>query len=108
VGVTFNLCHWLKQDGPSDLESRLKLALPRLMLVTINGADPEGGWDRIIQTLDRGSYDVCDFLKTLRRVGYRGPIGLQCYAIAGNKRDNLARSMKTWQEYCRRLASKQD
>lgn len=105
VGVTFNLCHWLKQDGPTGLEARLKLALPHLMLVTINGADTEGGWDRIIQTLDRGSYDVYGFLRALWKVGYRGPIGLQCYAIRGNKRDNLVRSMKAWQEYCRRLAA---
>lgn len=105
VGVTFNLCHWLKQDGPTDMESRLKLAMPRLMLVTINGADPEGNWDRIIQTLDRGSFDVYHFLKTLTGLGYRGPIGLQCYAVPGDKRQNLVRSMGAWREYSKRLAA---
>ncbi|NUQ61923.1 MAG: sugar phosphate isomerase/epimerase [Pirellulales bacterium] len=104
VGVTFNLCHWLKQDGPTKMQERLELALPRLFLVTINGADPEGNWDRIIQTLDRGSFDVYGFLKALKRLGYSGPIGLQCYAVPGDKRENLVRSMEAWRGFSKRLA----
>ncbi|NLY02538.1 MAG: sugar phosphate isomerase/epimerase [Rhodopirellula sp.] len=104
VGVTFNLCHWLKQDGPTGMDERLQLALPRLFLVTINGADPEGNWDRIIQTLDRGTFDVYGLLKILKRLGYTGPIGLQCYAIPGDKRDNLVRSMQAWKGLSKRLA----
>jgi sugar phosphate isomerase/epimerase len=107
VGVTFNLCHWLKQDGPTEMESRLKLALPRLFLVTINGADPEGGWDRIIQTLDRGSFDVYGFLKTLKGLGYQGPVGLQCYGVPGDKRENLVRSIRAWRAYSQRLAAEE-
>lgn len=104
VGVTFNLCHWLKQDGPTGMDERLQLALPRLFLVTINGADPEGNWDRVIQTLDRGTFDVYGLLKTLKRLDYTGPIGLQCYAIPGDKRDNLVRSMQAWRGFSKRLA----
>ncbi len=104
VGVTFNLCHWLKQDGPNGLQERLESARPRLFLVTINGADPEGNWDRIIQTLDRGSFDVYGVLKTLKQIGYSGPIGLQCYAIPGDKRENLVRSMRAWKQFAERMA----
>jgi sugar phosphate isomerase/epimerase/lysophospholipase L1-like esterase len=105
VGVTFNLCHWLKVDGPTDLEKRLRLALPRLFLVTINGADHDGeNWDRLIQPLDFGSFDVCGLLKTLVDLGYKGPIGLQCYAVPGDKKENLRRSMVAWREYSKRLA----
>lgn len=105
VGVTFNLCHWLRVDGPTDLRGRLERALPRLMVVTINGADTEGDWDRLIQTLDRGSYDVYGLLKLLRELGYRGPIGLQCYGIRGDARENLTRSLETWRRYQARLAA---
>ena len=53
-------------------------------MVSINGADHTGGWDRLIQPLDRGEFDVYGFLKTLRDLGYTGPIGLQCYMVPGD------------------------
>ncbi len=100
VGATFNLCHWLKVEGDVDPASALKAAMPRLMFVSINGADSgdtkKHSWKQLIQTLDRGSYDVGKLLKTLRELGYTGPIGLQAYGIGGDQRDNLTRSMAAW------------
>ncbi len=93
----------LKLDDEKNLEQRLKEASPALFAVIINGAD--GGntngmdWDRLIQTLDRGSFDVGRVLKTLRQLGYNGPIGLQCYSIPGDNRENLKRSMKAWRDF---------
>jgi len=109
VGVTFNLCHFLKVDDEKNLERRLKEARPYLFAVSINGAD--GGntnrmeWNRLIQTLDRGSFDVGRVLKTLKRLGYTGPIGLQCYAIPGDCRENLKRSIKAWRSLSARAAA---
>jgi sugar phosphate isomerase/epimerase len=100
VGVTFNLCHWLKVEGGGDAEATLRAAMPRLFFVSINGAD--GGetqkldWKQLIQTLDRGTYEVGALLQTLRRLGYAGPIGLQAYGIGGEPRDNLTRSIEAW------------
>ncbi len=72
--------------------------------VTINGADNEGeNWDRLIQPLDRGSFDVYGFLKTLRGLGYTGPVGLQCYGIQGDAREHLARSINAWRKLSGRL-----
>jgi sugar phosphate isomerase/epimerase len=106
VGVTFNLCHWLKVDEPESMERLMKLALPYLFLVTINGADHDGGdWDRLIQTLDRGTFDVCRFMKTLHDLGYTGPVGLQCYGVKGDKYDNLKRSMAAWRDIRARIAA---
>lgn len=97
VGVTFNLCHWLKVDKADTLAARLKLARPHLFQVTINGADTDGkDWDRLIQPLDRGSFDVLGLLRILKRMDYTGPIGLQCYGFKGDKRKNLERSMAAW------------
>ena len=98
VGVTFNLCHWLRVDG-EDFEARLEEALPHLFVVTINGADADGkGWDRLIQPLDSGTFPVAPLLAKLDALGYRGPIGLQGYGIGGDVRQNLSRSITAWQE----------
>lgn len=102
VGASFNLCHFLKQNDPRTLETRLRESMPYLMLVSINGADDgdtrQMGWERLIQTLDRGTFDVTRVLEELKRGGYAGPIGLQCYAIPGDIRENLSRSMAAWQK----------
>ncbi len=102
VGTSFNLCHFLKQQSEADMERVIKESAPHLMLVSVNGADsgdtPKMGWDRLIQTLDRGTFDVGRLLRLLATVGYEGPIGLQCYAIKGDVRENLKRSKKAWDE----------
>ena len=110
VGVIFNLCHWLKVDGDETrLEPLLEQAMPHLFAVTLNGADSglgrRGGWARLIQPLDSGSFDVYGLLKMLRKLGYRGPIGLQCYGIRGDARDHLARSIAAWRTLSARLAA---
>jgi sugar phosphate isomerase/epimerase len=99
VGVMFNLCHWLRVDPSRDYRPLLEKALPRLWAVSINGADirdEKPGWDRYIQPLDQGTFDVAGLLRTLKELGYRGPVGLQCYGIGGDVRDHLARSMAAW------------
>jgi sugar phosphate isomerase/epimerase len=108
VGVMFNLCHWLRVDTSRDYKSLLQHALPRLWAVSINGADEfdrEPGWKHLIRPLDEGSFDVGALLKTLADIGYRGPIGLQCYGIGGDARDHLTRSMAKWQQLRRQLSS---
>jgi sugar phosphate isomerase/epimerase len=101
VGVMFNLCHWLRVSKDRDYATRLKKAMPRLMAVSINGADEwdsQPGWAKYIQPLGRGSFDVGRFLKTLRELGFKGPIGLQCYGIGGDTREHLQESMTAWKE----------
>lgn len=101
VGVMFNLCHWLRVDKSREYRPLLNKAMPRLWAVSINGADefdPKPGWDRYIQPLDKGSFDVGAFLKTLKELGYKGPIGLQCYGIGGDAREHLERSMAAWRK----------
>ena len=65
VGLTFNLCHWLRTDHGKDLDELLREARPHLQMVTINGADKEGDWDRLIQPLGKGDYDkaMADYAK---------------------------------------------
>ncbi len=107
VGTVFNLCHFLKKDEPEKLEEKLKRANPYLFLVSINGAD-EGDtnkmkWNRLIQPLGSGDYDVLHVLEILKKQGYRNPVGLQCYGIEGKPEEFLRQSMKTWEEYINQL-----
>jgi len=109
VGVTFNLCHWLKVDSEKNMKPLMKLAMPSLFLVTINGADSgdtrKMGWDRLIQTLDRGDFDIYNFLETLTSLGYSGPIGLQHYGIKGDAHENLQRSINAWKRLSATMAA---
>ena len=110
LGVMLNLCHWLKVGGEEKgLEPLLKEAMPHLFVVTINGADAglgrRGGWDKLIQPLGSGTFDLYALLKTLRNLGYTGPIGLQCYGLRGDARDHLARSIAAWRKLQERLAA---
>lgn len=100
VGVTFNLCHWLRVSKNRDAKAVIERAMPRLSVVNINGADTDGqDWNTLIQTLDRGTFNMRGFLETLRDAGYTGPIGFQGYGIGGDVQDNLKRTMAAWDKH---------
>ena len=100
VGAMFNLCHWVAVDKSENLESVLRAAMPYLVAITINGTGtPEEiqvQRDNWLQPLDGGSFDHKKLFKILDDLGYRGPVGLQCYGIPGDARIHLERSMKKW------------
>ena len=101
VGMTFNLCHWLKVEGSErDPLPVLKAALPRLMFVTLNGADTGDtktmSWDRLIQPLGGGTYDVAGFMAKVQAAGYQGPVGFQGYGIKQDPHEVLAATIKAW------------
>ena len=85
VGVMFNLCHWLKVDGKSELRALLAPALPRLWAVSIHGADTaaevQAGTGAMIRPLDEGAFDVRGFVRLLAELGYAGPIGLVAHHV---------------------------
>ncbi len=109
VGVMFNLCHWLKVDKEENLKPVLESALPWLLAVSINGTDHadaiHAGTGNWLQPLDKGDYDVLIVLKTLKDLGYKGPVGLQCWGIEGDAKDHLTRSMAAWKKYVARLGN---
>jgi sugar phosphate isomerase/epimerase len=104
LGVSFNLAHFLAAQEEPNLDEVLREAIPHLFMVSINGADHSGGYDRLIQPLDRGEFDVFGLLKKLVALGYQGPIGLQCYNVPGDRDENLTRSMAAWRKFNARLA----
>lgn len=99
LGATFNLCHCLMVGDETNIPELLTQASPHLFLVTINGADAGAArtdWNRLIQPLDAGSYDVEIVLRKLKELNYQGPIGLQGYGVNLPVKDNLQRSMAAW------------
>ena len=101
VGITFNLCHWLKVEGAErDPKPVLEKAFKKLDFVTINGADTGDtksfGWDRLIQPLGKGTYDVARFLNLLKEIHYTGPIGFQGFGIKEEPAAVLKATMAEW------------
>jgi len=97
VGVMFNLCHYLKVEPKTDLKAALTDAKPLLWQVSTSGAKKGGNsWGQLIQTLDRGDYDQKALFQMLREIGFKGNVGFQCYAIRGDSRENLKRSIEAW------------
>lgn len=98
-GVTFNLCHCLKVGDGEKIPELLESAAPRLFIVTVNGADagdPSLGWERLIQPVGRGSFDLRPVLRKLKSLNYKGPIACQGFGIPGDIRENLASTMAAW------------
>ena len=87
----------MRTDDEKNMEAVIKSAMPNLFIVSINGADSGGkDWKTLIQTLDKGSFNLRRFLRMLYSAGYTGPIGQQCYGIGGDVYDNLNRSIDAW------------
>jgi sugar phosphate isomerase/epimerase len=105
VGLTFNLCHFLRGEPDASLADTLRLASRHLQIATLCGADAHGdNWKQLIQPLDQGNYDLSQLLALFKQIDFNGPIGLQGYDVARNfhiePQENLSRSMAAW----RRLA----
>jgi sugar phosphate isomerase/epimerase len=100
-GVDFNLCHCLAVGDGDKIPELLDSAGPLLTVVTLNGADAGvtgGHWDKLIQPLGSGSYDVLPLLKHLRAQGYTGPIGFQGFGIKADARTILTPTIQAWQK----------
>ncbi len=108
LGVTFNLCHALAGGDEANIPALLERAKKRLFTATICGADHGvrgADWNRLIQTLDRGTFDVASVLKQLHHLGFEGPIGFQGYGIKGDARSILQPTIRAWHKLSHEVAS---
>lgn len=103
LGLSFTLCHFLAQNDAGTLEATLQAAAPHLKLVQLSGADkiPPGkpDWKALIQPLGQGTFDVGRVFRCLDKIGYRGPVNLQCYKIPLPAKEHLTMSMEAWKKY---------
>jgi sugar phosphate isomerase/epimerase len=104
VGLTLNLCHEVRAGNEPRLPEIIHACAASLLFVSINGAEHEGQWDRLIKPLGDGAVDVGAVLTELHRAGYSGPCGLQCYQVPGDQRANLTTSLAAWHRYQAALA----
>lgn len=102
VGVSLTLCHQLKRQGVQDLAPLLKQALPKLFIVQVSGAETgdtrKMGWDKLIQPLGQGSYDVRNIFRILKDLKYKAPIGVIGYQIKLPAKQHLKQSITYWKE----------
>lgn len=116
LGITFNLCHFLANQGVDAEENFIPLvdkAMPYLFAVSLNGADvptedivqSKNRWDYFIQPLGQGSYDTFGYLNAFIERGFEGPVGLQCYNIKEDKSEHLKKSISTWKDFQRKMSA---
>jgi len=109
VGAVFNLPHFLKTDSVENINNVIDLILPKLIAVSICGAD--GGdtrkmnWDRLIQPLGQGTFDTYRLVELLADKGFSGPIGLQCYNLKGSPENYLPQSSEAWKAFKQRYSN---
>jgi sugar phosphate isomerase/epimerase len=120
VGLTFNLCHWLAttpKANRGDWKGLLTTLKPHLKMITISGANdvdaagmdngPTGIWNQYILPLGTGSFDTYELVRfAVHDLSFRGPIGVQCYAMKGDKPTNLRNTMAAWQQFQARLTKR--
>jgi sugar phosphate isomerase/epimerase len=95
-GTSFNLYHWkvLEGERKRPLKEVAKLLAPKLMVVSLNGDE---GKNIAIGPLEQEDIEeYYEVLAAFRAEGYRGPVGLQCYAIEADPRVHLRQSMAVW------------
>ncbi len=97
-GSSFNLYHWKALEGNRKrplAEVAARLA-PKLMVLSINGDEGKKIAIGPLEEADISEY--CDVLAAFRGAGFRGPVGLQCYAIEADPRVHLRHSMAVWEQ----------
>ena len=100
-GVTFNLCHAMAMGEEQAIPALLDQAKAVLFTVSICGADTGvtgGDWGKLIQTLDKGTFNQVVLLKKLKAIGFTGPIGFQGYGIKGKAEEILGPTMNAWRK----------
>lgn len=108
VGSVLNLCHYLRTASEDDLTRTVEMTLPKLFVVSINGADSgdtqKMDWTQLIRPLGEGTFDCYRFVEMLVDKGYKGPIGIQCYNLKGGPENYLPQTIKAWKGFKKRYA----
>src|SRR3546814_812177 len=110
LGLTFNLCHYLADQGTKAGETlipAIERAMPHVFAISLNGADKPtpaimkdpDKWQYFIQPLGEGDYDTFSYLNAFISRGFKGPVGLQCFALEEEKSSHLKKSMEAWKGF---------
>ena len=94
--ATLNLCHEFLSGNADKLDATIKEVAPVATMATINGIDVAN--KKYLLRLDQGDFEMAAYLKKLTAAGYRGPIGLQCYSVPGDVKENLVANLAAWRK----------
>ncbi|MFB3902922.1 MAG: sugar phosphate isomerase/epimerase family protein [Acidobacteriota bacterium] len=97
VGYNFNVSHWVPLEGDKDYRPLLRANADKLFCLIICGSQI-GGKGQVLP-LGQGNFDNRALLKSVREIGYKGPIGIMFYSIPGDPNDLLNQAMKTWKSW---------
>ena len=102
VGASITLCHEFLSKQGDKLDETIRTVAPLATLISINGVDVQR--KEYILRLDQGDFDVAAYLKKLFAAGYKGPVGLQCYSVKGDQKENLRADIAAWHRMASQLS----
>jgi sugar phosphate isomerase/epimerase len=94
VGTMFHLFHF-QATHSKDMEATLRRAKPYLMVVIIQGTDKEQATNKV---LGEGTFDVVPLVRTLREIGYQGPLVTMGFSQRGDIPEKLLRGRQAWEK----------
>lgn len=101
--LALHTCHELKAGHAGRLDEVVRNTKDYLSFITIAGASKETDMtsrktmDRsTIQPLEDGEYDFAPFLRALKEVNYKGPVGYINFKFDKEPEDYLPKSLEVW------------
>jgi sugar phosphate isomerase/epimerase len=103
--LAVHLCHEMRAGNTNRMDEVVRNVAPFIGFVTLAGADKEVNMKNAytmdkstIKPLDEGEYDLSTFLKALKDIDYKGPVGFINFKIDENKppEEYLPSSLNTW------------
>ena len=101
--TSLHLCHELRAGNKERIAEIAKTYKNHIKLVSISGANDlkvyPGGrvWDNTIKPLNKGDYDIQQYLDVLKEINYNGRIFLHTFGIKTSPDIHLQESMNKWQ-----------
>ncbi|WP_010136340.1 sugar phosphate isomerase/epimerase family protein [Ochrovirga pacifica] len=104
--LAVHTCHEMRAGNGFRLDEVVMNVKEYIGAITIAGADKTvdrrtfGTMDSsTIQPLEVGKFDYAPFLKALKKIKYKGPVGFINFNIKSKPEDYLPKSLKVWREW---------
>ncbi len=102
--LTLHLCHEMRAgNGDRLLDVAIKAA-PYLKFASISGSNvtmsgnDKANWSDAIKPLDRGDYNVSNFVSVLQKIKFKGKTILHTFGIDDVPENHLSRSISKWND----------
>ncbi len=102
--ISLHQCHELRAGNIDRLDAVMDAVGPYIDIATICGSDRKmndnvkGNWDDAIKPLGEGDYDPKEFLRVLKRHGFKGPIILHTFGLMKKPDSHYKTSFELYQK----------